>query len=401
MPDKVTEFVNVTGLTLTNFQGAGYPILTNSATETAVIRDVQVTSTGTGTITFIDSPNTIFSTTGSAKLTGTELIGNSSSVVAQNTSTALFNQIYTYSSDSSNPQQYLNALPTAFTPYTPTSGGTSTVTQTQLSTSTNPRFTCFDANGNFYYKNDSSGTLYRRAGGVNGTQTTITAGTYQACFDGRYIYSLDNYYGYRYDTTNGTNLYFSTPYPADPYYGSCFGIEGFLFAKCTYNYSTILINCATGAYANIGNSNMGGSPVGVAAAKSSAGNYIFIAGPGPSTPSSEVYVATCGTNLATIVSSGSFTGTTALLGSELGQKLSNNQNQFTYLPNVNNTAIIGIGQSKLNYINFASGTPVVTNITPTSTLGLTSQGTFVGLNQAQVISEFGTVSLRVTGIKTT
>jgi hypothetical protein len=254
MPDVLTEFINNANLTLPMIQ-AGVPVVANAAGESAVVKDVLVTcanatrplSLGVGSIPSI-------SFTGSTRLTGTEIVGQSTSLVLKTSAAAVFNTFYVANSQSSVLQ---SQIATVFTSDSFTGGGA--ITQTQIlgtAATSNITFHLFDQSGNYYYSGENSGVLYRRAGGINGVETSIPFGTYTMCYDGiRYIYGLDSSKIYTYDTQTATisSVAYSGITPATASYCSCAAMDGRVVYRAmdSGNGVVSLINPATGVGANL------------------------------------------------------------------------------------------------------------------------------------------------------
>ena len=241
MADTITEFINVAGKKYSEVSGAGITILENSASETAVIKDVYISNSRARTLSFSVGPTEIFSNSGNDRVSGTELVGAGTKVKMTTSTTAIFNQYLAISWSGTGVSSYVTTIETFFNDSAPalsTRSKISNVVNGQVCT-VQPNFNCFDAAGNWYYATvvDTPTTgsgpgisalgknrLYKRAGGVNGPETAVFSGfpstaavpTYQNYhWDGaRYIHAI--YWDYNaaanmasnpmmmtYDTVNG------------------------------------------------------------------------------------------------------------------------------------------------------------------------------------------------------
>lgn len=199
MADTITEFINVTGRTYDQMV-AGVTIASNTANEQAVIKDVYVNNSvgkamrlnvGSALVAAVPSSQ-------NARLTGAELLGASSTMSLSTTVQGLLNQIVFSPQETTTISSV--ACSTVFT-------GDSISGTLQFAASPNviispafsvtPRFMCFANNGDFYYSDNGTGSLFRRQGGVNGTQTTISTSGAACSFDGRFIFSF---------ASGGTNM---------------------------------------------------------------------------------------------------------------------------------------------------------------------------------------------------
>lgn len=187
MADVITEFVNDPSVSY-NELVAGYPIVTNTASEQAVVKDVVITNPNTRSLTLSVGDTVVSSVSTSAKLSGSEIVGASSTLNFKTETIPLFNVIQEYD----NITNYtVNVNPTVFSgdAFSTVSTSQTTVNYTTgLSGLT--YFAVFAANGDFYYGNNNN-SIWRRAGGINGAETTITT-TFglAASYDGRYIYGF-------------------------------------------------------------------------------------------------------------------------------------------------------------------------------------------------------------------
>lgn len=208
MADTVVQFANQTGITYSALQ-SGVTLVTNAASEQAVVKDVEISNPGGNTLNLSVGDRTVATTSGTSVLSGTELIGASSSMVLSTPSLPLYNGSIGFSNSSGSPNSILTyTAPT--TVFSEVRGQSYTFADTGVASTqsftTTPFWACFDASGNFWYSSYMSGPIYRRAGGMTGTQTQTTSGGLATCFDGRYIYGFENgnTIMYVFDTTSAT-----------------------------------------------------------------------------------------------------------------------------------------------------------------------------------------------------
>jgi hypothetical protein len=401
MPDTVVDFINTTKQ-YTDFV-TGVTLVSNSATETAVVKDIQLSNPNSQTFKYTVG-NVEVANSNSQKLTGSELIGASKSLVMGLAGNPVANQIYSAVNTNTI---YPNPISTFFDNAIPSSlaSDNSTITITTLSTT--PYFICFGANGDFYYGNNNSTSLYRRAGGVNGTETTVMSGG-QACalsFDGRYIYGFwVNQNGMTvYDTQTNTQL---TSGSISGFSGtitnqsSSASMDGYVVLKFdgSSGGSMFLINGATRtssfSFAPTAN---GGQRFNMAMGKNSIGNYYIVRG-----DAGALRVFSLGSNLANPVYT--------LVGnysSPSGWSTGDNVNGNAYLRNPSAPRIIisAGGSDPMGYIDLntfissasgAVGSIKISNVTVAQSYAMT-----LLVSPAKAITDFGTIGIRATGIKTT
>lgn len=225
MPSNIEElYVNATGLSWSDLSGAGTNIVTNAAGERASFQQFE--------IDFVDSagasaapPNAISMKIGdweiqsitaaryNLKVDRVEYMGPSKSlVVSIGDDEELFtdfqqvkgNILYDYQTG----VPVRKALSEVLTSSVAVSNMLDTNTAVEgadsgasLLISSQPSF-WFHYNGNFYYSNEGTTTLYKRTGGISGAQTALTGhGGCCWAYDGaRYVYSIasstQNYYKY-------------------------------------------------------------------------------------------------------------------------------------------------------------------------------------------------------------
>ena len=265
MADQISTFIQATGKTLSELN-AGVPIVVNTAGQTAVIKEVEIQTTGVtvGTEFYLDSSGwqlgdklTTESAATAVDLTyqeGFEYIGESKTYSLKTDSTAVFNGYQSaygsYIKTSSITPNSNNTGGTAFSSQYIRSGAESnqftigsqaTVNDSGASFTVTPNL-YFYHDGDFYYAVEGTGTLYKRAGGVGGTQTTITGhGGLCWAFDGRYVYTMtnstQNYTQYDLQTSAFIRTAVTTNVGNTVQSSYCAGqaIDGFYFVRARYS----------------------------------------------------------------------------------------------------------------------------------------------------------------------
>jgi hypothetical protein len=390
MPDVVTQFCNLTGRTLSQLQ-AGQTLFTTTGGQTAVIRDVVIQSPKEVPLSLRVNGTEVAQVRGSALLTGTELVGVSSTVSLHTDEQPIFNGLYALDGGSSF---FTSTCGTVFSGGLPIMGtltGNSTTTSIS-SPSETPSFFCFDAAGNFYYSSVSGTTLYRRAGGVTGAQTTFSFG-YCPVYDGsRYIYAIaSGTQVVRFDTQTGTlapaitlsgNIGFDTSYGQ-----TCF-IDGAMIVRNNYSSATIyVINLTTGVITSIGTFSTGSAQrFYIGAAKRANGDIIVIwldyTNPG-------INWRNIGPNALSpvVIGSGSLNVT-------FGQYSSADNALFRFGTNF-------LGAIRSSTIQMFNVETMILSASQTISGMSTSSYAIPYLNAARAATDFGAVTVRATGILTT
>ena len=306
MADQISTFIQATGKTLSELN-AGVPIVVNSAGQTAVIKEVEIQTTGVpvGTEFYLDS---------SGWQLGDTLITESAATAADLT----YQEGYEYIGESqtyslkTDAQAVWNGYQSAYGSYIKTTsttnnsngtGGTAFSGQYVRSGAGSNEFTLgnqvdvnafgaaftvtpnlyFYHDGDFYYAAENQTTLYKRAGGVGGTQTTITGhGTHGWAYDGsRYVFtvqiSTQNYTQYDLQTSSFLRQAVAVTLGAtyNYSYGAAAALDGFYFVRATHNSSIRVINPTDNSTQNTsgGNSNYQKLMFGVA--KHTNGDYVI------------------------------------------------------------------------------------------------------------------------------
>lgn len=385
MADTLVEFINATK-TLAELQ-AGVTVLTNTAGQTAVVRDVVIEAATEAAFSLQVGGATVATLTGAGKLTGTEIVPPSGSMTLSTATKALLNGCFSCATGT----LYSAKFATRFAPGGDF-GASETTTTITTGLSTNANFAVFDAAGDFYYHSVSAQTLYRRAGGINGAETSYTIG-YAPCWDGaRYIYAINGSQQItKFDTQTETIVSTVTISPSisfDSSYGQTATIDGYVLARNNYSIGNqYLINPATGASVLIS----------VSASGSAQRSHIQI---GKRT-NGEYVAAICnhavpnvswwniGSSLAApaVQASGTFSTSPPTYAGDF--------NRFHRSPDA--SKLFWLDYNALKYFDIdamaMSPTATLTGITSTS------YGLIPTLDAARAAIEFGTTRVRATGIR--
>lgn len=204
MADQVKEIYNgsVTVADLVAGNGSG-TLATTDANTQYVVKDVNlVSNTFTGVTPTLTINNTQVASVASS-LTGSEIMDVSSTLKAKLYSTAptTQNQVFKYISQSPN-WIYGSGTNYLLNGTFASSGSSSNIPITNMSNlGSSTQYISFDNSGNFYYATwdgNSTTNLYRRAGGINGSDTSIDTSSYAPkCFNG-----VDKYHWVGYANTN-------------------------------------------------------------------------------------------------------------------------------------------------------------------------------------------------------
>lgn len=305
MAEALEEFVNgaATLVQLT----AGHVLVTNTSDQRALVTDIQISNPSAVPLSLINGATTLLSgnTDATLLLSGKSIVGASASLQLKTSGVAgLFNKFQTFrqgqmSTVTAKTHFSGSALPSA-------AAAVSQTTITSALTTITPYFAFIAANGNFYYHANTGGTtataLYKRAGGVNGTQTTLDASFGAICFsDGvRWIYGItSNNTLKKCDTTTDTvttvTIAPTMTYSINAAYAHGAAMDGYVFCREYQASHSMLINAATGAAVEL-TSNMTTTTnrAFVAMAKNTAGDYLLI-----QTDNTSLYYTNIGPTLST------------------------------------------------------------------------------------------------------
>ena len=407
MADTVVDFINTTS----NYASlsTGVTIVSNSASEQAVVKDIELSNPNGRTFNYTVG-NVVAVSSSVSKLTGTELVGSSRSLVMTTPSKGVANGLLMFLSSSQD--YYPSPFTTVFDTDTPASISSST-SNVALGTflSTVPYFICFGANGDFYYGNNNSGQLYRRAGGINGAETTVispgSAGS--VSFDGRYItgFTINSTTMTTYDTLNNVLLGSGSiaGWPGNTITGqSCSAaLEGYVVMRYDGSNSSTayIINALTRTVVGSFTASLNNSQrCNIALGKNSLGNYYVVLGAGGTL----LRVIGLGSNL----SSPSISFFSFITSAAQGWNVGDNLNSNGYIRNPSAPRIIwgGLGQNNMGYIDLDSFITIQAgslNLVPVYNLtgNVSNTAATFTLNSTQTSTDFGTIGIRATGIKTT
>ena len=407
MADTATEFLNGTR----NYTqlAAGVTLVANSATEQAVVRDIELNNPNTYSFKYTSGGQPVATSNGN--LSGNEIVGASSSLVMTPANLAAQNQIIELNRSSGVTTLNTFTGVTLFGTVPNSFSGTNVATSLTTTLTVDPIFICFGANGDFYYSqynSSSNANVYRRALGVNGAESTImVSGGTQNAFDGRYISGFDT--GGTtlqvYDTltntsigqssialSGGVNFQSST---------SC-SIDGYLWIRSEQSAPSYLVNLLTRTIVQqfgtsvIPNTSTSNSRQNSTWGKDSKGNYYLMVGlDNNSTPSNGTMGVSFGKNLAS-PSANLFTLST----NNLVPRTNYTANRFFSTPN--RLFSFAAGQSGgLNTFVCNWDTLVLSQVTASNYNNNGNNGAWLAVDSTRANTDFGNIGIRATGIKTT
>lgn len=400
MTDTLTEFINATK-GLSDLQ-AGVTIVANGATEQAVVRDILVSNPGAAPLRLKSGVSILATIAGSTALTGAEIVGASASMTIDTALVAVLNRLAFFPATGTTAATL--TLPTRYSGGF-VAAGTATLTQITVPAPDNNvcNFACVSAAGDVYYAANLAAypQLYKRAGGPGGTQTTVDAAFGQAiCWDGSHtIYGITGTTLKILDTTTGvvTSKAITGGPGAIDAYGHISAVDGYILMRPVYSPGTLyLVSAATGAATSLGVAGpLNPTRLFLALTKTSAGRYIALM---PAT-NSAVYWWDLGTSLAAPVVGSS--GTISVAASM--STISANWNGLLQ-------PATGTDIALLVDTSATSARLIVIDLVAKETLSETaaSVATVSGvipyplpIDAAAASADFGAVTIRATGIKTT
>jgi hypothetical protein len=199
------EFSNVAGQTFPSMQ-TGVVLATAASGEALRVRDVSITQTIARPWRLRLGSTPLLTGNGSAVLSGDEVVLPGSPLTIDTLDVVLFNRLGLFNGTGTHRDITTRTI-FASNREVSTLIGTSSIADPSTALTITPNFTCIGVNGDFFYASLGSilgNTLYRRAGGINGTQTTVTTGA-TFCYDGsRYLYIIDTGNIREYDTQTAT-----------------------------------------------------------------------------------------------------------------------------------------------------------------------------------------------------
>lgn len=396
MADNIVEFINSTQ-TYSDLV-TGVTIAETGASEQANVKNVVASISKERSFSLKVGDTPIASFTGSSRLEGNELLGASNSLKLTTDTVALFNKIYVFDGTS---QFATNSVPTKFSGetisgnYVASSFNTSYTPPSSLST--NPYFVVIAENGDFYYSNNAGSSLYRRAGGPNGTQTIVTSYGQAPSYDGRYIYSFNSTNMAVTDTqNNGSVVQGSCPgltESVNDNYGASAAIDGYVWVKPNYNTGSFLINGSTRQAVDAGGAGGNANRYHVGIGRNSAGDYIGVQAT-DSNPSLVYW--NFGRSLANIQISESSVNISMYSYTADSNHIVRPLNQKRYLfnfPGVNYNTVIDLDN--------ISDTSVATTFSFTEGSFDFQSARFIAVDLSKASEEFGELNIRATGIKVT
>lgn len=399
MSDRLVEFFNgdVSYADLV----AGKALLTNAAGESAVVRDVLIAADNLIPLRLKAGPAIIARASGGSALSGSEIVGAGSSLVIDTPLRPLINRLG-FCPVSGTTAMTLR-MPTRWSGGVVFGGAAALTSMTIESPAVPAGFAAIGADGALYYAQGavSSGirSLYKRAGGPSGAQSVVDASFGDcACYDGaRWIYGLtdSSMTLKRLDTTTGavtsvTITGLSGNIAGTVVVAAC---DGWLLLRPSYNTTICVVNATTGVAVNLG---VGGTASAVryfgGLYKTSAGDYVGLI----ITSSSTIDIYRFGASLA--APAPQVTTLTISLS-----KYSGSTNLLLPLPTGSDTAVL-LGSSATNaeilLIDLRAAQMISrAQETTVSNTGLTPY--LLPSDAAVAAADFGTVSVRVTGIKST
>lgn len=239
MADTTTQKFNQTIL-WSDFVANSFTLFTTDASTRYVIKDIELAdNTFSGSFGLVVD-NTQVALVG-GNVTGTEIIDVNSTVrLTFDTSVANYISV-NYLSNSG--QSYSNNVTAGAIFYTPSgflSGSVTSNTSVSMSQLTNYSQVTggWLLNGNFYYiytDGNSQQALYRRAGGITGTESTVYSNSYApCCFDGvSKFYWVTGGQLYNYDTTTNSSNYLGG-FPGGTTYPMIVAVGGYVFYSPSY-----------------------------------------------------------------------------------------------------------------------------------------------------------------------
>jgi len=257
------EFSNVTGQTLPNLQ-TGVALATAASGEALRVRDVAITQTVTRPWRLRLGSTPLLTGSGNAILAGDEVVVPGSPLTIDTLDMAIFNRFAFFTSGGDN---FNVTTPTIFGSDRPTA-----LTGTAVSANFSPalnsgstNFACIGANSDFYYYDRTASNttpLFRRAGGINGAESTVSSGRADCCYDGsRYIYAIDNTSFQEVDTLTGTvsaTINFSGAVTnlniTSDWYNHSAALDRYFVIRTggSNNYTVYLVNGQTGVTVSLG-----------------------------------------------------------------------------------------------------------------------------------------------------
>jgi hypothetical protein len=270
MSEKIAEFINTSNLGYASLL-SGVPIVTNTATESAVVKDVAIANPRGVPLVLTVGPSEVARISGSGQFTGAELVAPNTTMHLKLSGGAQMNELFQGTGDRGVNKIRLSTVMEkdgAIAPYVLNRIGVATPPLAGQ-----PSFICFDGNGNFFYSYSS--TLYRRAGGINGPETSYSFAAVGICFDGsRYIYAFGGGSVYTFDTLTLSASSRSCGFSTSPtIYASA--MDGRIYTRVGAGNPSRIVNPATGSSVDAPYTNGSGTYYFVGLGKDDEGNYVI------------------------------------------------------------------------------------------------------------------------------
>lgn len=369
---------------------AGQTLFTTGANERAVIKDINVVGAPLDLAFSINGTQVVAT---KAKATGVEIMDTSSALTVQAAATPLINKELFVNSNNGYEMTYgTNYISAEGVAVLPASSAQTLIAHP--ASGVGPTMICFGANGDFYYFNPNNNTLYRRAGGLTGTLSTVVSAVYLTKYDGsRYIFCFNQSNWYVVDTTTGTLATYTISEGVGASYSFAGAVNGYCLVAhaSAYNGTTGYVYKADGNkwnWSNISDASGSGQRYFGALLKKTNGDYVFLHS-NYTTPYWLAY--NLGSNLE---KSGTATGITAPTLSP--SNYAGQANMFIQLPMANYAAYADSTKTLLYDADANAFTTVISG-RPLNSYS-PSYGSTVYLDQTLFSQQFGTPTIRVTGV---
>lgn len=415
--DTITEFSNLTGKTFAELS-SGVALAAMGANEQAVIRDITISSQNKRSLELVVGSAVVGSTYGSAKATGTELLGQNTQLSLRTNEKPLFNGLLSASPMSSGVytfEQHTNS--TIFSENPTETPKVSYRRSLTVTSTTRPVFMCVSSStGDVFIKYESDNNLYRRASGIGGTQTSVSFAAAALCYDGiRYIYGVGGNQLFIYDTTNA-QVTQRTMSGYDPgtftiLYTSCCAIDGWVLVRQSSDSTstpagraTYLVNAISGVRYNFAppsGIDIANTALTMAAVKDKKGNYVFAMSFNGIMNGATGEHLFCwspgkvlGPNPVIVFTKNIFISNVSAIGHQLGN---------LHRPIGVDGYILGVHGGRVGIFDITEYFVAASHVLPGISIdnGLNGRGfTFLNDSAAAAV-DFGTVDVRTTGIKST
>jgi hypothetical protein len=393
MADTIVDY-RFSDKTLAEMQ-AGVTLVTNTASEQFVLKQLCVVNANSRRVFLKTGNYPLLKGILVGNYDGAELIGEGQAVSVETSDFGYFNKLTCFTNSSTLKQI---SHPTVFFDEGSVGKvGVAVDTAYGVTLTVAPNFACFAANGDFFYANNSTTPLYRRAGGINGTQTTITCGP-AVTYDGeRYIYSMTTAgVLYRYDTHTQTadTKTITLPETPDISIMHCSALDGWLLYRPNLN-TVRIINYVSGVVYSAGPSISEGNTqrYSLALCKNSNGVY-YVAVAASGSPVKFLYWS-IGANPAAAAFGAVKQDSTLNVVNPWAA-----YNRFSVLPHMKAAMVIVEGNTT-RVFNFDTFNWATITFTYSSGSGPAAAFMVLGVDVVKESDDWGTISARAVGIKTT